>query len=131
VKERAKRVAKIVLSVVALLVGLAAGANEIGGVMVNPIVTELALSFGGLLSTYGATPIHVPPALARFLGLLAAAMILLVGAHSTGKLGGPTWVFKAVGFAAILIGLAAKAPTARAAVAPDPIPSDKIRPAAL
>jgi hypothetical protein len=107
---------KIVLSVLALLCGAAAGATQIGSLNVTPAVTELLLSVGAALALFGVTPITVPPLLARVFGAISVVTIGAIAAHA-GAEGGSSLLVKVAGFAAILLGLVAKFPMPQKAVA--------------
>jgi hypothetical protein len=107
---------KIVLSVLALLVGAAAGVTQIGGWNVTPAVTELLLSVGAALALFGVTPITVPPLLARVFGAISVVTIGAIAAHA-GAEGGSSLLVKVAGFAAILLGLVAKFPMPQKAAA--------------
>lgn len=110
------QVARIILSVLALLVGAAAGVTQIGGWNVTPAVTELMLSVGAALALFGVTPITVPPMLARVFGAISVVTIGAIAAHAGGD-GSSSLAMKIAGFAAILLGLVAKFPMPQKAAA--------------
>lgn len=128
------RVFKIILSVVAVLVGGAAGVTQIGNWHVSPAVAELLISVGMMLSLFGVQPIQVPPIVARVLGALSMVIVGFVASHASGALGAPgahAWFFTALGCFGILLGFAARFPTPPPPSAPPPLPPDALPPEKL
>lgn len=104
------RILKIVLSVVALLLGAATGVNMIGDYVVTPDVAQLLLAGAGVLAMLGVQPVAVPLPTARLLSALSVVIAGLVAAHVGGKVPGPDWLFKTMGGVGIFLGLAGRSP---------------------
>jgi uncharacterized membrane protein YphA (DoxX/SURF4 family) len=129
------RAFKIVLSVIAGLVGVAAGVSQLGHWVVSPAVAELLLSIAGMFSMFGVQPIRVPVFVARVLGAFSMVISGVVASHSGGAMGAAgshAWMFTLLGCIGVVIGLAARFPTPPPPPAPpaDQIPPDKLKPSA-
>lgn len=121
------RIAKIILSLLALVAAGAAGVTELGPFKIDPAVTELLVAIGGALSLFGITPVPVPPAIAKALGALSVVLVAVVAQHAArtmGVVGIHEWLYKVLGAFAIILGLASRVPSMAASPAtPPPAPN--------
>lgn len=107
------RILKIILSVVALLIG-ATGTAMTGGLFnVSPQVVGIVLALGGLISVLGISPFPIGATTARVFSAVAVLLGTVQAAHAssvTAAANPHPWVWAIVGVASVLIGVMGKSP---------------------
>lgn len=122
------KILKTILSVIALLLGSAAGVTAFGDWHVSPAVTELMMAGAAFLGWMGISPIQISAPISRLCGAASIALMGFVAAHAGGavRTQGPTvpLAFKVMGLAAVILGLVARGPIKHA----DPAPALSVPP---